>query len=445
MLGESRAFVFSLNAAAWESSSLRGSVMDLTPLRRYRDYRLLYIAQSVSFLGTMMTYVALPYQMFQLTHSSLHVGLLGVAELIPLLLTAFIGGALADSVDRRRMVIVTDVLLAGGSLALGLLAWQGAPPVWSLYLLAGFMSGMSGLQRPSIDALLPRLLPRDQLMAAAALNSFRGSFIMIVGPAVAGLLIASMGLAFTYAIDVVSYAGALVCIVMIRTTGALEKAEPPTLESIREGFRYARSRQELIGTYVVDFVAMIFGMPMALFPALSERLGGPGVLGILYASPAVGAFIASVTSRWTRKVTRHGLAVTIAAAVWGIAIIIFGFTDSIVPASLFLAIAGGADAVSGIFRSTMWNQTIPDNLRGRLAGIEMVSYMSGPMLGHLEAGLVAAAFGVRASVVSGGVLCVVGVVLCGVVLPKFIAYDAGEFQRRQTDPGVDLPAPSAVE
>ncbi len=405
--------------------------MDFTPLRRHRDYRLLYVAQSVSFLGTMMTYVALPYQMFQLTHSSFMVGLLGVAELIPLLMTAFIGGALADSVDRRRMVIVTDVFLAGGSLALALFAWHGAPPVWSLYVLAGFMSGMNGLQRPSIDALMPRLLPRDELLAAAALNSFRGSFIMIVGPAIGGILIASMGLAFTYSMDVLSYALALACIVMIRHTAPPEGAERPTVESIKEGFRYARSRQELVGTYVVDFVAMIFGMPMALFPALSEKLGGPGVLGILYAAPAMGAFVASLTSRWTRAVRRHGLAVTIAAAVWGVAIVVFGLCDTIEPAVFFLALAGGADAVSGIFRSTMWNQTIPDHLRGRLAGIEMVSYMSGPMLGHLEAGMAAAAFGVRASVVSGGVLCVVGVAACALLLPKFVSYDAEEFKRQQ--------------
>jgi MFS family permease len=401
--------------------------MDFTPLRRHRDYRLLYMAQSVSFLGTMMTYVALPYQMFQLTHSSLQVGLLGLAELIPLLLTAFIGGALADSLDRKRLVIVTDVFLACGSLALGLLAWHGSPPVWSLYVLAGFMSAMSGLQRPSIDAMMPRLVPREDLMAAAALGSFRGSLIMIVGPALGGVLIASIGLAFAYAVDVASYALALVCVVMIRATNAPERSDPPTLESIREGFRYARSRQELVGTYVVDFVAMVFGMPMALFPALSEKLGGPGVLGILYASPAVGAFLASVTSRWTRGVRRHGLAVTVAALVWGVAIVIFGFCDSILPAALFLALAGGADAVSGIFRSTMWNQTIPDDLRGRLAAIEMVSYTSGPMLGHVEAGLAAAAFGLRGSIVSGGVLCVAGVIVCGLLLPKFIAYDADRF------------------
>jgi MFS family permease len=408
--------------------------MDFTPLKRHRDYRLLYIAQCVSFLGGMMTYVALPYQMFQLTHSSFMVGLLGVAELIPLLMTAFVGGALADAVDRKRMVIVTDVFLAGGSVSLALLAYLGAPPVWSLYALAGFMSGLNGLQRPSIDALMPRLVPREDLMAAAALSSFRGSFIMIVGPAIGGVLIASRGLAFTYSMDALSYLLALGCIVRIRRVSAPEGAERPTVESIREGFRYARSRQELVGTYVVDFVAMIFGMPMALFPALSERLGGPGVLGILYASPAVGAFVASVTSRWTHQVKRHGLAVTVAAAVWGVAIVVFGFCDAIGPAIFFLALAGGADAVSGIFRSTLWNQTIPDNLRGRLAGIEMVSYMSGPMLGNLEAGMAASAFGVRASVVSGGVLCVVGVALCAFMLPKFISYDAEEFRKAQAAP-----------
>jgi len=408
--------------------------MDFSPLRRHRDCRFLYVAQGVSFLGTMMTYVALPYQMFQITHSSLSVGLLGLAELIPLLLTAFIGGALADAVDRRRMVIVTDLLLMCGSATLALLARHGTPPEWSLYALAGFMSAMNGLQRPSIDALMPRLVPREDLMAAAALGQFRRSFVMIVGPAIGGMLIASMGLAFTYSMDVVSYGIALVCIVMIRKVPPPEGADRPTLKSAREGLRYAMSRQELVGTYVVDFVAMVFGMPMALFPALSETFGGPQVLGMLYASPAAGAFLASVTSGWTRRVRRHGLAVTVAALLWGVAIVFFGFCDDIVLACLFLVLAGGADAVSSIFRQTLWNQTIPDQLRGRLAGIEMVSYLSGPMLGHLEAGAMAAAFSVRTSVVSGGVLCVVGVMACGLLLPKLISYDADEFQKCRERP-----------
>jgi MFS family permease len=381
----------------------------------------------VSFLGTMLTYVALPYQMYQLTRSSLAVGLLGLVELVPLLLTAFLGGALADAVDRRRMVILTDVALAAGSLMLGGLALAERPPVWAVYAVAAFMSGVSGLQRPSLDSLTPRLVDRDEIPAAAALSGIRGSVGMIIGPALGGLLLASLGLAGTYAIDALSYAFSLGCFWLIRAIPPPEGAEPPSLARLKEGFRYARSRQELVGTYVVDFVAMVFGMPLALFPAISEKLGGEAALGLLYAAPAVGALVASLTSRWTPRVHRHGLAVMLAATAWGIAIVAFGFCDALVPSLFFLALAGGADMLSGIFRMTMWNQTIPDALRGRLAAIEMVSYMSGPLLGHAEAGAVAALFSVRASVVSGGVLCVAGVLACGVLLPRFVSYDARRF------------------
>jgi len=222
----------------------------------------------------------------------------------------------------------------------------------------------------------------------------------------------------------------------VRRIGGLpppEGSEAPSLAGLREGFRYARSRQELIGTYVVDFVAMVFGMPLALFPALSDVLGGPRVLGLLYTAPAVGALVASLTGRWTARVHRHGLGVMLAATVWGIGIVAFGFCRGVWPALFFLALAGGADCVSGIFRSTMWNQTIPDALRGRLAAIEMVSYMSGPLLGHAEAGSVAALFGVKTSVISGGALCIAGVLVCGALLPRFVRYDARRFQREKVE------------
>lgn len=398
--------------------------MDLRPLRRHRDYRALYAAQFVTFLGSMVTYVALPYQMYELTGSSLAVGLLGLAELLPLLITAFVGGALADTVDRRRMVLVTEVGLALGSGALALTALLDQPPVWILYVIAAFMSALNGLQRPSLDALTPRLVDPEEIPATAALATFRGSVGMIAGPALGGALIASTGLAATYAFDLLTYVFSFFAIRTIRAVIPPESTEAPSLRSVLEGFHYARSRQELIGTYVVDFVAMVFGIPMALFPALSEPLGGPKALGFLYAALAGGALLASLTSRWTPRVHRHGLAVMLAAAAWGLAIIGFGFCDRLVPALAFLTLAGAADAVSGIFRMTLWNQTIPDALRGRMAGIEMLGYMSGPLLGHVEAGLVAAAFGVKTSVVSGGVLCVLGVLLCGVLLPRFVAYDA---------------------
>ena len=412
--------------------------MDLRPLRRHRDYRFLYAAQSVSFLGSMVTYVALPYQMYKLTGSSLAVGLLGVAELIPLLFTAFIGGALADTVDRRLLVLRTEVGLALGSGALALTALADHPPAWALYVIAAYMSALNGLQRPSLDALTPRLVDSDELPAAAALATFRGSVGMIAGPALGGALIASTGLAATYIFDVLTYVFSFFAIQTIRTVLPPESNEGPSLRSVLEGFHYARSRQELIGTYVVDFVAMVFGMPLALFPALSQTLGGPRALGLLYAAPAMGALVASLTSRWTPRVHRHGLAVMLAATAWGLAIIGFGFSTRLIPAVALLALAGGADAVSGIFRMTLWNQTIPDALRGRLAGIEMLSYMSGPLLGHAEAGMVAAAFGVQASVVSGGALCVLGVLVCGALLPRFVAYDARKWKAAPMKPGDEV-------
>jgi MFS family permease len=406
--------------------------MDLAPLR-HRDYRLLFVGQSVSFLGTMITYVALPYQMYRLTGSSLAVGLLGLAELVPLLATAFIGGVLADAVDRRRLVIATDIGLALGSASLAVFATVGRSP-WLLYAVAAMMSALNGLQQPSMESLPPRLVETHELPAVAALAVVRGSLGMIAGPAVGGVLIASVGLPLTYVVDVLTYAVSLACLVWIRAVPPADDAERPSLAAVREGFQYARSRQELIGTYVVDFVAMVFGMPLALFPALSDRLGGPSVLGLLYAAPAVGALVASISSRWASRVNRHGLAILWAAAIWGTAIVGFGVATSLWPAIGCLMVAGAADAISGIFRMTIWNQTIPDALRGRLASIEMVSYTSGPLLGHVEAGGVAAVFGISASVVSGGVLCVAGVVACGLLLPRFVSYDRRQFTIAPTGP-----------
>ncbi len=246
---------------------------------------------------------------------------------------------------------------------------------------------------------------------------------MIVGPAIGGLLIAGPGLVTAFAVDAVTYAASLAFLTAMRPVPPPDEAAPPSFGSIVQGLRYARSRQELIGTYAVDMVAMFFGMPLAVFPAMSERFGGPETLGLLYAAPAVGAFVATVASGWTGRVHRHGRAVVAAACVWGVGIVLFGAAPALTLALLGLAVAGGADMVSGIFRSAIWNRT-PDALRGRLASIEMVSYASGPALGNAEAGLAASLLGVRSSVVAGGALCVVGVVVTAALLPRFVAYDA---------------------
>lgn len=411
-------------AGSWWRRLLRLATVDVRPLRRHRDFRLLFMGQLVSFFGTMLTSVALPYQVYHITRSSLAVGLLGLVQLVPLLAFAFLGGALADAHDRRRMVQLTELAFAAMSGLLAANALLPHPHVWVLYAVAAAMAGLDALQRPSLDALLPRLVERDELTAAGALGSLRTTLGMVAGPALAGILIATIGLVSTYGLDVATFAVSLAALRLMRATPPPPDAERPSLRRVVEGLRYARSRPELLGTYVVDIVAMFFGMPTALFPALAARYGGPSVLGLLYTAPALGALVATATSGWAGRVHRHGRAVLYAAGAWGLAITAFGLTASLPLAVVFLACAGGADTVSGLFRQTIWNQTIPDALRGRLASIELVSYSSGPLLGDVESGVVATAYGVPASVVSGGILCVIGVAALAVALPRFRRYDA---------------------
>lgn len=404
---------------------VRALAIDLTPLRVSRDFRLLFAGQAVSFFGSMMTFVALPWQVYQLTKSSFAVGMLGVTEFVPILVMAFVGGALADAVDRRRMALVTEALLTAGTGVLILNSLLPQPRVWLLFVCAALFAAFNGLQRPSLDALIPRIVPAELMPAAFALKSFSATVSMIGGPALGGLLVVTAGPTAAYSIDFVTFAASLVALSLIRAVPPPVGADAPSLRSIFEGLRYARSRPELLGTYLIDINAMFFGMPMALFPAIAEGFGGASV-GLLFAAPAFGAMCVTLTSGWTRRVQRHGLAVALAAGCWGLAIIAFGFAPTLWLALLCLALAGAADMVSGLFRMTIWNQTIPDHLRGRLAGIEMVSYTTGPLLGNAESGIAAALFGVRASVVSGGVLCVAGTALLSLLLPAFLRYNARE-------------------
>jgi MFS family permease len=410
------------------------AMVDIAPLKRHRDFRLLFIGRLVSFFGSMITIVAFPYQVYQLTHSVLLVGVLGVLEFAVILLFAMLGGALADAADRRSMVLLTEAGLMACSLILAGNAAVANPQVWILFAIAAVWGGLDAVQRPSLDAMLPRLVHRDELAAAAALNNLRGTLGMILGPALGGVLLAVIGLPLTYMVDVATFVVGLACLWLMRAVPPPVNAERPSLRRVVEGLRYARSRPELIGTYAVDIIAMFFGMPMALFPAIAQGLGGPRVLGMLYAAPAVGSFLFSATSGWTSRVHRHGMGVIVAAIVWGLSIIGFGFAPGLIAALVFLAIAGAADMMSGIFRQVIWNQTIPDSLRGRLASIEMLSYTSGPALGNFEAGVVASLTSVRVSVVSGGMLCVIGCVLCAVALPAFRSYDARRYHLAP-DPG----------
>jgi MFS family permease len=403
---------------------LRDATLDLTALRASRDFRLLFAGQTVSFTGSMITYVAVPFQLYELTRSSLLVGLLGVAELVPLLVTALVGGAVADGFDRRRTVLLTEIAMVALTGCLLVNAALPEPQVWPLFVVSGLFAAVDGLQRPSLDALLPRVVDREHLPSAIALSSMRMNLAVVAGPPLGGVLIAAGGLPLAFAVDMVSFAASLLALSAMRATPPPPDAAPPSLRGVVEGWRYARSRPELLGTYLVDINAMLFGMPNALLPAIAAKHGGAETLGVLYAAPSAGSVLATVTSGWTRHVVRHGLAVFLAAGLWGVAIVGFGLAGSLWLAVPLLAVAGGADAVSGLFRSRIWNETIPDELRGRLAGIEMLSYSIGPLLGNVEAGAVAALTTVRVSIVSGGALCLVGTGVLAVMLPTFLRYDA---------------------
>jgi MFS family permease len=398
--------------------------LNLAPLRKHRDYRLLYTGQLVSMFGSMITYVAVPYQVFELTHSSFVVGMLGASQLIPLLLFALWGGAYADAMDRRKLLVVSEIVMTAGSLALVINGMLAHSSVVLIFAVSAIMSACNGFHRPALDAMTPRLVDREDLTAVSALNFFRFSISAIGGPALGGVCMAALGYPLTYMIDVLSFLVSLISLAAIRRMPPSDRAGRPGIQSIVEGLKYALGRPELIGTYVVDMVAMTFAMPMALFPSMAVAWGGARAAGWLYSAMSFGSLFTTIFSGWTSKVNRHGAAVVIAAAIWALAIVFVGFSSSLPIAVVCLAMAGAADSISGVFRGTIWNETIPSDLRGRLAGVEMISYLSGPLLGNARAGWVASISSNTTSIVSGGVICFVGVLLCIPFLPAFWNYHA---------------------
>jgi MFS family permease len=401
-------------------------LIDLTPLRISRDYRLLFFGQLISAFGTAMSFVVVPVQVYQLTGSTLLVGLLSASEFVLILLMAFVGGAYADFIDKRRMLRLTEI---GQTLVTATLVFNATlarPQVWLLFVCAALHAGLAALQRPSFEALMQKIVTPDLMASISALNSLRWNVTTILGPSLAGIILARFGAGTAYSIDLLTFIASLTAVFLIRATPAPKQTEErPTLKSVVEGVHYAWRRKELLGTYLIDMNAMFFGMPTALFPAVAANFGAETV-GLFYAAPSVGALLATLTSGWAKRVHRHGLYVSLAAALWGVAMIFFGFANNLYVALFCLALAGGFDMISGVFRMTIWSQTIPHHLRGRLAGLEMISYTSGPKLGDAEAGLVAALFSVRTSVVSGGILCVLGTIIISALIPQFLRYDGRE-------------------
>jgi MFS family permease len=408
-----------------ERGLLARIAVDIRPLRGSRDFRRLWFGTGISAIGSQITTVAIPFQLYDLTRSTLLVGLLGLAALVPLLIVPIYGGAVADAVDRRRMLLLSDIalmLVSGGLLVNALLP---GPRVWFLFLAEALGTAAYGFQRPARNALTPRLVPDDQLLAAIAVEDLVSNLARVAGPALAGVLIAALGLASAFGIDIATFAASLLSIWLLPPSPPAPDADRPSLQSILDGFRLVRRRKALLGIFVVDTNAMIFGMPKSLFPAFAEKLGGgPGVLGLMYGAPFAGALVASISSGWMMHVRRQGLGVCVAAAAWGVAIALFGFATSVWLTLVLLAAAGAADFISAVLRGNILLTVTPDSMRGRLSGIELAQVAGAPELGNVEAGIVASLTSVRTSIVSGGVLTVLGTIAVALALPGFVRYDA---------------------
>ena len=403
---------------------LKKIAMDISPLRKYPDFRRLWTSGLISYFGSMITYVALPFQIKELTNSYIAVGLIGAVELVPLIIFGLYGGVLADKVDRRKMILYTEIALALMTFSLFINSQLDNPSLIWIYVVAGTFAALDGLQRPSADAILPRLVGHDDLPAASALMSLRWQTGVIAGPALAGILLATAGTGTAYLVDVVTFVISILFVLRVKSVKPFEKNLAPTISAMREGIKYAASRKDLMGTYLVDLAAMFFAMPTALFPFWADQLDAEWALGLFYAAGTIGSVIVTLTSGWIKNYHHHGRAVFLAAIGWGAAITLAGTTDSLFLIIFFLALAGASDMVSALFRGAIWNQSIPDELRGRLAGIELLSYSVGPLGGQMRAGTFAAVTNLKTSVISGGLLCIGFVSIAAAALPKFRNYDA---------------------
>lgn len=396
--------------------------IDLTPLKTNRNFRNLWLSSLITRFGSMITYVAVPYQIKELTGSYIAVGLLGVVAIIPLIVFGLYGGSIADRYDRKKVVLLCEVGFLVLTSILVINSTVNSPSIWLIYVITMLMTALDGIQRPSLTALTPRLVTREQLPAASALESINHTAGLLVGTSIGGLLVVTFGLSWAFFIDVITYAISGIFLLLLPAIKPINVLSSQHFSSILEGASYAYSRKDLLGTYLIDTAAMVFAFPNALFPFLADYFESPQSLGLLYSAGAIGSVIATATSGWIKRINRHGLAVVYAAATWGIGIAIVGFADSLALALFGLVIAGAADTISGLFRSLIWNTSIPDEIRGRMAGIELLSYSVGPQLGQLRASFSANIFGLQRALISGGILCTVSVLALAQSLPALRNY-----------------------
>jgi MFS family permease len=400
--------------------AIRHLAVDISPLRESRDFRLMWSGELVSLVGRQVTVVAVPFSMFELTHSSVAVGLIGVVQLVPYIALSLVGGIIADAVDRRRLLVVTQAMLAVGSAVLAAAAFFGFTSIWLLYVMAAVISAVSAVDLPAQSAIVPNLVRRQHLAPALSLGFAQFQASLVVGPALGGVVIAALGLPAAYAIDVLSFGAAIGTLLAISAQPVVKRTEAP-LRSMIEGFRYVRKQGAITGGFAIDLNAMIFGMPRALFPALAAGTyhAGPQGLGLLYAAPGVGAVIGSLLSGFVGRIRHQGRAVVIAAAGWAAAIALFGLTTfSLGLGLVFLAVAGASDIISAVARNTILQTTTPDRLRGRASAANSMVVVGGPFIGDVRAGTLGQLLSPQYSIVGGAVVCLA---LCAVLARAFPA------------------------
>ncbi len=410
-------------------AGLRGVIVDIAPLRSSLDYRRLWVGDLLASTAHELVAVAVPFQVFLLTRSSLAVGLVGAAELVPLLLGSLAAGAVVDAHDRRRLILIAQVGAGASAALLALLASAGSPPVGAIYAVAAVIAAFASIEAPVRNASIPQLVGTHYLPPALALNQIVGQVTALAGPALAGILLATVGVTAVYWTAVAGFGVALVAVLRVRPLPPAASGVPARgWAAVRDGLGFARSTPVLLSTFVIDLNAMIFGMPRALFPALAVTTYhvGPDGLGLMYAAPGAGALLGAAVSGWVGGVRRQGLAVVVSVVAWGAAIAAFGLVprEWFPLALVLLAAAGWADVVSAVFRNTILQLVAPDAMRGRLSALHIAVVTSGPRVGDVEAGTVAALTSVRFSVVSGGLACIAGVALMHAITPVLARYRA---------------------
>ena len=410
--------------------AVRRYALDISPLRESPAYRALWLGQVVSLVGTQMRIVAVSFQIFELTGSSVAVGLLGLIEVVPSIGFSIVGGTVADRVDRRKVMAVAQVGLMLTSILLAVLSFAGGITVLWIYAISALASAVQSFDRPARTSMTPHLVRPGLIPAALALRQVVFQVTQIVGPLIGGVLIATLSgdVGWVYALDAVSFTAALIALRWVPSIEVVAVHESP-IRAMKEGLRYAARTPLILSILLIDLIAMVFGMPRAVFPELADETyaAGAGILGLLYAAPSVGALIAALTTGWVGRIRRQGRAVVVAVSVWGLAITAAGVVVTSLPLVLvLLAVAGAADVISAVFRGTMLTLSTPDELRGRVSSINLMVVTGGPRLGDFEAGLLAGAIGPQGSVIAGGIACLAGTAILARTVPALDRYEAKE-------------------